>query len=85
MRGVEPEVLLGHLLVGLLLLGQLLVGRVVELASAVAPGAEVVLVEDDAVPVDQVDRLVVVLDLAVVRLLAQVLEGGEADDRVGCR
>ena len=37
---------------------------VVRVAGGVAPGAEVVLVEDDAVPVDQVDRLVVGLDLA---------------------
>src|SRR3546814_17949259 len=54
-------------------------GRVVQVPGGIAPGTEVVLVDDDAIPVDQMDRLVVRLDAAVRRAAAQILERREPD------
>ena len=82
-RGRQAEVLLGDPSSGSSASASSLSVGVVEVAGGVAPGAEVVLVEDDAVPVDEVDRLVVGLDLAVGGLAAEVLERGEPDERVG--
>ena len=55
----QAEVVLGDRLLRLLGLGDLRLGRVVELAGRVAPRPEVVLVEDDGVPLDEVNDLVV--------------------------
>ena len=69
---------------GVLELGLLLGDRVVlaleQLLGGVAPGAEVVLVEDDEVPVDHVEPLVLGLDVAGAVAAEQVLEGAEVDD-----
>ena len=57
-----------------------LVDRGEELAGGVAPRAEVVLVEDDEVPVCEADPLVAGLDVAVRVEAEVVLERAEADD-----
>ena len=74
---------------GVLELGLLLGDRVVlaleQLLGGVAPRAEVVLVEDDEVPVDLVEPLVLGLDVARRVAAEQVLEGAEVDDAASRR
>src|SRR3546814_8371372 len=79
MRRRQSEVIVGDAVLRLLALGQCFLGRVVQVPGGIAPGTEVVLVDDDAIPVDQMDRLVVRLDAAVRRAAAQILERREPD------
>src|SRR3546814_21189723 len=79
MRRRQSEVIVGDAVLRLLALGQCFLGRVVQVPGGIAPGTEVVLVDDDAIPVDQMDRLVVRLDAAVRRAAAQILERPEPE------
>src|SRR3546814_3572200 len=53
MRRRQSEVIVGDAVLRLLALGQCFLGRVVQVPGGIAPGTEVVLVDDDAIPVDQ--------------------------------
>src|SRR3546814_19260480 len=77
MRRRQSEVIVGDAVLRLLALGQCFLGRVVQVPGGIAPGTEVVLVDDDAIPVEQMDRLVVRLEAAVRRAAAQILERRE--------
>src|SRR3546814_19917761 len=79
MRRRQSEVIVGDAVLRLLALGQCFLGRVVQVPGGIAPGTEVVLVDDDTIPVDQMDRLVVRLDAAIRRAAAQPLERREPD------
>src|SRR3546814_18855945 len=67
LRRRQSEVIVGDAVLRLLALGQCFLGRVVQVPGGLAPGTEVVLVDDDAIPVDQLDRLAVRIDAAVPR------------------
>ena len=65
-----------------LLLGDRLVLALEQFLRGVAPRAEVVLVEDDEIPVDVVEPFVLRLDVPRRVAAEQVLEGAEVDERL---
>ncbi|OQA29695.1 MAG: hypothetical protein BWY59_00135 [Verrucomicrobia bacterium ADurb.Bin345] len=74
----------GGILELLLLLGDRLLFALEQFLRRLAPGAEVVLVENDQVPFHRVEPLVLRLDVAGVVATEQILEGAEIDERLPC-